>query len=747
MAVHEDVRPSDGTEEETDEMDEEMGPLDDSGGTVSDEEEQEEVDEAVAEDIARFEASFKNITQRYRLINRIGEGTFSTVYKAEDLLYDHYDNMWDFDADKENFDSVSSTTLKNSSNRSQKPKFVAIKKIYVTSSPMRIFNELELLHDLKDCPNVCPLITAFRCNDQVIAVLPYFQHQDFREYYRDFTVSDMRLYMHSLFTAMSYCHQEGIIHRDIKPTNFLYSPAQQRGVLVDFGLAEREGTEYHHCGCCYERDERARRLQTSVYTITVNAAIQAGQPVPKPAYPSNDQRSSRRANRAGTRGFRAPEVLLKCTAQNSQIDIWSCGIILLTFLSKRFPFFHSADDIDAFIELCNIFGKKKMRDTATLHGQMLQTNIPTLTENGHTWEKILLWCTSRGPPQGGYQGENYGQPQYGGNEPNYGTYDSGEGQQQYGNQGYQQLSYGGPPTQGAAESYYGSNDQAYQQYSSQPGQGNYAASPPPPPGASYVAPHTQPAPYNSGQYPSSEYPPYGQQQYPPSSGYGPPSGNADAFKSHYEQPYGPVDPTNALHQPPPGMPPLGVEGDRGVMGALAGGAAGAYGGHKMNHGFLGGVGGAVAGSMLEDAYKKRNKKDKPKKDKRRGSRSSSSSLSSDSDDDKKKKTRGGAMAGNFSASSRGVHLEGSTLVSECCDSGGHFRGSRLDLNDCFTNSNGQLRWARNGAFAASSRGMRFVDDGAVLEAELGDGRGGWQKNRVYLNERITNDDGRLHLLS
>jgi cell division control protein 7 len=75
--------------------------------------------------------------------------------------------------------------------------------------------------------------------------------------------------------------------------------------------------------------------------------------------------------------------------------VWSCGIILLTFLSKRFPFFHSADDIDAFIELCCIFGRKKMKDTAALHGQNMQTNLPTISENGHSWEKILLWCTNR----------------------------------------------------------------------------------------------------------------------------------------------------------------------------------------------------------------------------------------------------------------------------------------------------------------------------------------------------------------
>ena len=61
-----------------------------------------------------------------------------------------------------------------------KPQIVAVKKIYVTSSPMRIFNELELLHNLKGCDSVCPLITAFRYQDQVVAILPHFEHQDFR---------------------------------------------------------------------------------------------------------------------------------------------------------------------------------------------------------------------------------------------------------------------------------------------------------------------------------------------------------------------------------------------------------------------------------------------------------------------------------------------------------------------------------------------------------------------------------------
>ncbi|KAF2730074.1 kinase-like protein [Polyplosphaeria fusca] len=363
--------------------DESGGPLEESGHTVDSSD--EEVEDSVADDMARFEDSFVGINKRYRLINRIGEGTFSTVYKAEDLEYNDYQNRWDID-ERDESKWASPKTLRKQSRRAH---YVAIKKIYVTSSPIRIFNELELLHDLRDSPFVCPLITAFRHMDQVVAVLPYFQHRDFREYYRDMRIPEMRLYFHSLFTALRAVHQERILHRDIKPTNFLYNPEQARGVLVDFGLAEREGTDWHQCACTLATEERRYRIAHSVYAQTQQSGHQPS------AYPKNDTRSSRRANRAGTRGFRAPEVLLKCTQQNTSIDMWSAGVILLTLLTRRFPFFHSADDIDALLEITTIFGRKKMKDTAILHGQVFETNIPSYSEGGHSLEKIILWCTGR----------------------------------------------------------------------------------------------------------------------------------------------------------------------------------------------------------------------------------------------------------------------------------------------------------------------------------------------------------------
>ena len=71
VKIHEDE--SEDHDEET-VMDESRSPNDESGATRTDDSDESQLDESVAEDIARFEASFKGINKRYRLISRIGEG-------------------------------------------------------------------------------------------------------------------------------------------------------------------------------------------------------------------------------------------------------------------------------------------------------------------------------------------------------------------------------------------------------------------------------------------------------------------------------------------------------------------------------------------------------------------------------------------------------------------------------------------------------------------------------------------------
>lgn len=78
-------------------------------------------------------------------------GTFSSVYKAIDLKHTQYDNsLWVPSA------RLSPPPARYTSYKPPKKIYVALKRIYVTSSPARIENEISILEDLRcvyDRPN------------------------------------------------------------------------------------------------------------------------------------------------------------------------------------------------------------------------------------------------------------------------------------------------------------------------------------------------------------------------------------------------------------------------------------------------------------------------------------------------------------------------------------------------------------------------------------------------------------------
>jgi cell division control protein 7 len=45
-------------------------------------------------------------------------------------------------------------------------------------------------------------------------------------------------------------------------------------------------------------------------------------------------------------------------------------MILLFFLTSKFPLFQSSDDIESLMEIATIIGRKKMEKTATLHSTL-----------------------------------------------------------------------------------------------------------------------------------------------------------------------------------------------------------------------------------------------------------------------------------------------------------------------------------------------------------------------------------------
>ena len=67
---------------------------------------------------------------------------------------------------------------------------------------------------------------------------------------------------------------------------------------------------------------------------------------------------------------------------------------MLTILAQRFPFFNSADDVEAMIEIATIFGHLRMRQCAMLHGTVLECTIPTIGKHGFALSQIVQWSAS-----------------------------------------------------------------------------------------------------------------------------------------------------------------------------------------------------------------------------------------------------------------------------------------------------------------------------------------------------------------
>lgn len=320
--------------------------------------------------------------------------------------------------------------------------------------------------------------------------MPYNRHQDFRTYFRDAKLATLRSYFYCLFSGLAATHRQQIIHRDVKPANFLYDIYTGHGVLCDYGLAECAGQEMCTIwtGSClhslpgpswgglagrekstkkvavlepheapglssglhgvrlqkplrtydqlvemerqwralknavvnnpdskYDARRRVAKLkpyvlreehklwlleQTSKRDHFFNSwrpPIRNGQTnralEEQVGYLKEDKRPSVRANRAGTRGFRAPEVLFKCPDQTVALDVWSAGIILLCFLTRRFPFFNSNDDTEALLELLAIYGRRKMERVAALHSKALSLRIYEIAGLAHSFDEQIARCS------------------------------------------------------------------------------------------------------------------------------------------------------------------------------------------------------------------------------------------------------------------------------------------------------------------------------------------------------------------
>ncbi|KAM7510091.1 hypothetical protein LguiB_008966 [Lonicera macranthoides] len=150
-------------------------------------------------------------SDNYEKLEKIGQGTYSSVYRARDV---------------------------------ETGKMVALKKVrfdnFQPDSVRFMAREITILRRL-DHPNVMKLegIITSRLSCSIYFVFEYMEHDltgllscpDIK-----FTDAQIKCYMKQLLCGLEHCHSRGVLHRDIKVSNILVN---NEGVLkiADFGLA------------------------------------------------------------------------------------------------------------------------------------------------------------------------------------------------------------------------------------------------------------------------------------------------------------------------------------------------------------------------------------------------------------------------------------------------------------------------------------------------------------------------------
>ena len=60
--------------------------------------------------------------------------------------------------------------------------------------------------------------------------------------------------------------------------------------------------------------------------------------------------------------------------------MWAAGVIFLSILSGRYPFFRAQDDMTALMQIMSIFGSDAMKQSAERYGKSSKTSKNGLVE-------------------------------------------------------------------------------------------------------------------------------------------------------------------------------------------------------------------------------------------------------------------------------------------------------------------------------------------------------------------------------
>ncbi|KAL9033403.1 MAG: hypothetical protein Q9214_007532 [Letrouitia sp. 1 TL-2023] len=222
----------------------------------------------------------------FQQLEKLGEGTYATVFKGR--------------------------------NR-QTGELVALKEIHLDSeegTPSTAIREISLMKELKH-ENIVSLHDVIHTENKLMLVFEYMdkdlkKYMDSRGQGGQLDFITIKSFMYQLLQGISFCHENRVLHRDLKPQNLLINSKGQLK-LADFGLARAFG-------------------------IPVNTF----------------------SNEVVTLWYRAPDVLLGSRTYNTSIDIWSAGCIMAEMYTGR-PLFPGTTNEDQLQKIFRLMGTPSER--------------------------------------------------------------------------------------------------------------------------------------------------------------------------------------------------------------------------------------------------------------------------------------------------------------------------------------------------------------------------------------------------
>ncbi|CCE66036.1 hypothetical protein TPHA_0O00670 [Tetrapisispora phaffii CBS 4417] len=270
----------------------------------------------------------QNELKGYKLINKIGTGAFSKVFRAipskETFVNKHYNEVAIKVIKKDDLASITGNTSASSINHNDKS--LKNQKNTKSSSREQVLKEVAIHQAVStNCENIVSFVEFQESEGYYYIVQELLSGGEiFSEIVRltYFSEDLARHVIKQLAIAVKHLHSMGVVHRDIKPENLLFE-------TIDFVPSKKPQLR--------KSDDPNTKVDEGEFTINVGAGsigtvklVDFG--LSKQIHSANTQTP------CGTIGYTAPEVV-KDEKYSMKVDMWGIGCVLYTILCGFPPFY------------------------------------------------------------------------------------------------------------------------------------------------------------------------------------------------------------------------------------------------------------------------------------------------------------------------------------------------------------------------------------------------------------------------